>query len=219
MDVPKPVEVEEWENIWGSKNPIHILLDLGRRFYSKYFFRLLRHNLQDGGSFLEIGSGSGTLVMKFAKAGYNAFGIDLSKQAIAVAKKEAKEKKSKAKFLLADCYDLPFEKSYFDLVWSQGVLEELEKPKECLKEQYRVLKVGGKIIASVPAKYAWLWMWRQATKNPLLGGLWPWPDHFFYEKGPLLALGKQISKNATVKSAGLLGEILFLEIRKDEKTK
>jgi 2-polyprenyl-3-methyl-5-hydroxy-6-metoxy-1,4-benzoquinol methylase len=53
---------------------------------------------------------------------------------------------------------LPFPDGEFDCVTILAVLEHLEFPKEIIKECYRILKPGGKIIVTVPSNYS----------NPLL---------------------------------------------------
>lgn len=49
---------------------------------------------------------------------------------------------------------LPFEDSTFDVVTMLAVLEHIEKEQEILKEIYRVLLPGGKLIITVPSVWS-----------------------------------------------------------------
>lgn len=48
---------------------------------------------------------------------------------------------------------LPFPDNYFDLCFSDFVMEHLDKPKECLQELYRVLKPGSSFFFRTPNLY------------------------------------------------------------------
>ncbi len=50
--------------------------------------------------------------------------------------------------------DLPLEKESVDIVTMSAILEHLEHPEDVLKECYRALKKGGKIILTTPSPVA-----------------------------------------------------------------
>jgi len=52
--------------------------------------------------------------------------------------------------IVSDGLDYPFEDSKFDKVLLRCVLEHVEEPEHILKELYRILKPGGKIVIEVP---------------------------------------------------------------------
>lgn len=52
--------------------------------------------------------------------------------------------------VVASVYELPFKNAEFDMVLCISVLEHLEDPPRAIKEMERVLRVGGRIIVSVP---------------------------------------------------------------------
>ncbi len=52
--------------------------------------------------------------------------------------------------VVASVYELPFKNAEFDMVLCISVLEHLEYPSRAIKEMERVLRVGGRIIVSVP---------------------------------------------------------------------
>ena len=49
---------------------------------------------------------------------------------------------------VADAYELPFEDSYFDLIYMITVINEIPDIPRALKEFYRVLKLSGKLVFS-----------------------------------------------------------------------
>ena len=53
-------------------------------------------------------------------------------------------------FMVASCYDLPFEDASFDCVFSHALLEHLAEPHRALTEFHRVLKPGGRIGVCSP---------------------------------------------------------------------
>lgn len=56
--------------------------------------------------------------------------------------------------ILAGAGDIPVESGSFDYVLLTEVLEHLEKPDSALAEAHRVLKAGGRIVASMPFIFA-----------------------------------------------------------------
>ena len=51
----------------------------------------------------------------------------------------------------------PFPSNYFDEVFSRNLIEHLTNPSNFLKESYRVLKKGGKIIVITDNASYWVW--------------------------------------------------------------
>lgn len=106
----------------------------------------LKELIKDG-LHLEAGCGAGYWVAALNHSGYNVVGIEYSKPLV--------------KFVNSVCPEVPVEhgnalaisvsNNYYDSYISLGVVEHsIEGPQAFLKEAYRVLKPGGKIIISVP---------------------------------------------------------------------
>ncbi len=214
MDSKKNNSDFVWQKIWENNNLIQKILGVAREKYTSVFMNIIHSELNHETNFLEIGSGSGTFTIEIAKHVKKSTGIDLSSNAIKMSTNKAKAVNSKASFIIADCFNLPFKDNYFDVIWSQGFLQAIPKPTDCLKEQLRVCKKNGVILATVPAKYSYLWVFRKITKTFFLNFLWPWPEQIFYSKKDFLNLGLKISKNAEVSSEGILKELILLKIRK-----
>ncbi len=60
---------------------------------------------------------------------------------------------------------LPFSDNYFDLAYSDFVLEHIEDPKQFLQEVYRVLKPGGSFFFRAPNKYHYVAIIARSTPH------------------------------------------------------
>ncbi len=86
---------------------------------------------------IDMGSGKGLLIKKLRTQGYDAWGIDLN---------------SDNHVISADLNGpLPIETASIDVVTSLANIEHLEKPEINLREIYRLLKPGGKLILTTPS--------------------------------------------------------------------
>lgn len=95
---------------------------------------------------LEIGCGAGSDLIEYAKAGAEVYGIDITKKAIALAKKRFEcESGFKHQHLLEtyNGHNIPFANQTFDLVYSCGVLHHTPYMDHLFSEIYSVLKSCG----------------------------------------------------------------------------
>lgn len=107
--------------------------------FSKYF--------QKGQRILEGGCGLGQFVIHYYRLGYDIIGLDFSEDTV----KRIKNFDKSIPVLVSDVLDLPFEDNTFDIYYSGGVVEHFEEgPVSAIKEAYRVIKPGGKLIITVP---------------------------------------------------------------------
>jgi len=102
---------------------------------------------------LDVGCGTGALVHAFINLGVKAYGVDVSKDAISIAKEKVKERLHEVKeedlpFYILDVEEeiLPFHDDYFDLITSFELMEHLYSYKHCLNEIKRVLNPEGHFI-------------------------------------------------------------------------
>jgi SAM-dependent methyltransferase len=66
---------------------------------------------------------------------------------------------------VVDGTHLPFEENYFDIVFSDYVLEHVEFPEPFLREVYRVLKPGGSFFFRTPNRYHYVSVLAQHTPH------------------------------------------------------
>jgi ubiquinone/menaquinone biosynthesis C-methylase UbiE len=95
------------------------------------------------GTILDLGSGTGYLSIEVAKRrpGLQAYGIDLSRQMVKIARCHA-EGVENATFVYGNAAKLPFRDDSIDLVISTGSLHHWKMPGRVFDECYRVLKPG-----------------------------------------------------------------------------
>ncbi len=100
---------------------------------------------------LDAGCGVGGSSIWIAKNfGAHVVGITLSKKQVETANNLALSKKVDhlVKFYVRDFLDTKFPNSSFDIVWAIESVCHAENKKDFLKESYRLLKHGGKIIVA-----------------------------------------------------------------------
>lgn len=133
-DLRYQVDNEEWR--------ARAKRDLVFQFWRKYLIKKDKK-----ADILDFGCGTGVLQEQFLKRfNVNAFGIDISKDAIRYCKKR---KLTQVK--LFDGKKIPFKVNSFDLVTAIDVVEHIENEMRALLEIKRVLKKGGLTIILVPA--------------------------------------------------------------------
>lgn len=108
---------------------------------------MLCRDLKPGSRVLEVGCGTGLLTEEIARRGVKVYSLDISQELL----KNARERCGNREivFFCSSAYELGFAAASFDRVVGMSVLHHLEIDR-ALKEFYRVLKKGGRIIFSEP---------------------------------------------------------------------
>lgn len=137
------------KHIWGKAGDVISLKD--RRNPTLGLRRFLEIIDNTGGRLLEIGCGTGIFIrsVKYYRPDLEAYGCDISRTAIAAAKKT---EEYDIHYEVADASSLPYKDESFDIVVMVDVLEHLEDIKEVLRETRRVLKEGGILHLLVPCE-------------------------------------------------------------------
>lgn len=91
---------------------------------------------------LDIGSGTGLLLDFLSSSIENILCCDLSFKMLL----EGKKRHPKAIFICADSDHLPFRKSSFNLTTCISVVQNLPEPFQTIKESFRILKEGGRLL-------------------------------------------------------------------------
>lgn len=101
---------------------------------------------------LDIGTGTGVVALQAAKmvdSGGIVYGIDLSEEMLKKAEKKSKQIQRNLKFFQMDAETLHFENEVFDVAVSLFALLHFPDPLAALKEIYRVLRPGGRIVIAI----------------------------------------------------------------------
>lgn len=109
------------------------------------------------GKVLDIGCSGGIVAIKCARKGCDVWGIDCYQgnieQAISMQLHESQDTMRRLRFEMAFAEDISHNDNEFDTVVMGQVLEHVISPRIVLREAIRVLKTGGKLLASVPIGY------------------------------------------------------------------
>ena len=101
------------------------------------------------GQVLEVGAGTGAMSIFLAWLGLDVTSIDTDENVISSARQTASQFNAKAKFEVADTFNLPYPDQSFDIIFHQGLLEHFsdEEIHKMLDEQLRIAK---QVVLSVP---------------------------------------------------------------------
>jgi len=120
--------------------------------YGKTFKRLALElaEIVDGEKVLDVGCGSGTLLIE-AKMRYpdaDCVGIDPDKEILQLAERKLEQAGVKARLVQGFAQELPFPPAAFDLAISTLIFHHLSTPvkRDAIKEIYRILKDKGRFM-------------------------------------------------------------------------
>ena len=131
INVPK-LETNRWKNL---------VKKMGRKTIGSYTDEILE--LADG-KVLDIGCGSGYLLLSLKEKGCEVFGLEANQNAVDVCAD------SGLNVFKGTLEEARYQDRSFDVVILSQVIEHLQSPRKTLKEIYRILKPGGKILVYCP---------------------------------------------------------------------
>lgn len=124
-----------------------------------YSYWLHEYRKFKGKKVLDVGSGNGYVLSKYAAEGAEVYGVDITSAGIELCRKRFEYLGLHGDFRIADAQELPFEDNTFDCVCSMGVLHHVPDTQKAVNEIQRVLKPGGRLIVMFyhrhSAKYQW----------------------------------------------------------------
>ena len=148
--------MSSWDEVYRDRlmtiwEPHDIIVQFIARFlkkrqrYDKYMIR------QDARRVLDLGCGNGGQSIYLARMGYEVYGIDVSEEAIKLARDYASQEQLDVTFLTQGCEQLSFEPDFFDAVICHGVLDHvpMETAIDSVQEIQRVLRPGGLSLVSL----------------------------------------------------------------------
>jgi ubiquinone/menaquinone biosynthesis C-methylase UbiE len=119
-------------------------LDRARREYAPWMNESLDYAGAAGLDVLDVGSGQGIDLVRYARAGARVTGVDLTPRHVELARAHLAAAELPGNVVLGDAEELPFEGASFDLVSSNGVLHHTPDIAAALREIRRVLRPGGR---------------------------------------------------------------------------
>lgn len=111
-----------------------------------FSYQLHEYKSFTGKRVLDVGSGNGYVLSKYAGEGAQVSGIDITPTGIELCKKRFEYLGLQGDFRIADAENLPFDNDTFDCVCSMGVLHHVPDTEKAVAEIFRVMKPGGRLI-------------------------------------------------------------------------
>ncbi len=132
--------------------------DLDEYHFEKlhHLLRLVDFDTQRGRRVLDVGCGSGVDLVRFARAGAQAVGVDTAGSAISLARANLAHQHLAAGLAVADGEQLPFPDGTFDYVFAHGVLQYTANDRRLADECRRVLRPGGTAFFQGYNRLSWL---------------------------------------------------------------
>jgi SAM-dependent methyltransferase len=131
------------EDVWNWDSPA------GRRRADRRAGFYAEHGaLGPGRRALELGVGTGVFLRRIAPSGATVFGLDLSHDLLARARRDVAGRDN-VSLLRGNAEQLPFPDASFDVVYGSSVLHHLNL-EPALGEARRVLKPGGLVVFTEP---------------------------------------------------------------------
>jgi len=139
------IEERLYEKIWEKKELEEPEIEKGSRV------DVALKLIEKGDRLLDIGCGDGTLGYFAMRSYKEVWGIDISDNALKIAKKRG----LKTQKVNLNDENLLFEDNYFDAVTCLDVIEHVFEPIVLINEIHRVLKMNGLLVISTPNIRYW----------------------------------------------------------------
>jgi len=138
-----------WDKIYSFQPKS--LMPLNLFAGSRNLLRLFKKHIKPGMEVLEIGCAPGNYlayITKNLKA--NVSGVDYSIRGIALSHKLFDAFNIKGDLRCEDIFTTTFPFNSFDFVYSNGVIEHFDEPKDIIRRHIELLKPGGTALITVP---------------------------------------------------------------------
>lgn len=122
----------------------------------RYLPRVVDFSAQAGRQLLEVGCGVGIDLVRFARAGANVTGIDLSAVAVDLARRNLALRGLPGTVQVMNGEKLVFEDNSYDFAYAHGVLQYTANPQQMIGELHRVVRPGGQVVLMVYNRLSWL---------------------------------------------------------------
>lgn len=127
--------------------------------------RHLRPLLPSSGRAVEIGAGSGRLLLRAGlERPLRLVALDYAVYAMRAVRENARRAGRPVDLVLGDSRTLPFADASFDVVLSGGLLEHFRDPAPVLAEMARILRPGGLFYADIVPRKVSLYRWAERDR-------------------------------------------------------
>jgi SAM-dependent methyltransferase len=140
---------------WGTAE-YFAAMDAYRLEKADYLTRVVDFGAWAGKLVLDVGCGAGLDLMRFARGGAHAIGIDLAEGALRLARQYGAVSGLQPGLVWGDGARLPFKTASFDLVFCHGVIPFARDPAGLVAEARRVLRPSGEAIFMAYNRWSWV---------------------------------------------------------------
>jgi demethylmenaquinone methyltransferase/2-methoxy-6-polyprenyl-1,4-benzoquinol methylase len=168
----------------------------------------------DRGRILDIATGTGDMALEIAAitpSSVKIVGIDFCKEMIEIAntKVENSNYSERITYAIAPCEAMPFPEGSFDSVTIAFGIRNVDDRSRGLREMYRVLKTGGRVIIlefSTPRSklFKSIYHWYFCRLLPIIGGIFSQFDAYRYLPESVLEFPAQEEFEQTLAAAGFI---------------
>lgn len=102
---------------------------------------------------MEVGAGSGRDGFRLFDMGARVIMLDYAESSLKVIRELSRRFGKPVHLVRGDAFRLPFKSNSIDVIYHQGLLEHFTEPDGILRENHRVMSVGGFTVADVPQRY------------------------------------------------------------------
>ncbi len=134
---------------FGTREYFEAIEEYRYQIYAPWMKKLIGFDQYRGKRLLEVGCGTGTDSLQFARGGAIFTGVDLTPRSIEIARKRFEVYNQPGEFVFGDAENLNFPDESFEVVYSFGVIHHTPDTQRAASEIHRVLKRGGKAIVMV----------------------------------------------------------------------
>jgi ubiquinone/menaquinone biosynthesis C-methylase UbiE len=106
-------------------------------------------------------------LVQLAGAGGHVTAIDLTPEAVALARRHLAVRALPGTVLEGNAERLPFGDGSFDVVYSHGVLHHTVDTQRAVNEVFRVLKPDGEAVIMLYHRHSWFWWLSKVSRTPV----------------------------------------------------
>lgn len=155
---------------FGTRQYFDAIEDYRYRHYAPWMKQVIGFDRYPDKHLLEIGCGTGTDLLQFARGGALVTGIDLTPRSIEIARKRFEVYGAQGRFAIGDAENLSFPDESFDVVYSFGVLHHTPDTARAVAEVRRVLRDGGKAVVMLYYRRSLYYWGSVILRRGILGG-------------------------------------------------
>lgn len=155
--VPYPIGTREYFQFYDNLREVNETVEFCYDFYEYKRFK--------GLNVLDVGSGNGYLMSRYALEGAHVHGIDITEVGVDLCRKRFQYMGLPGDFNVASAESIPYDNDSFDLVVSTGVLHHTPDTPAAVKEIFRVLKPGGRFITMFYYRDSLLYRYNFAVRS------------------------------------------------------